>query len=704
MIVPAIHDKNRLRWIVGPGLYCVVPLALTAAAFYGIWNDSFTNWDDDVYVTGNSLIHSLSVRNLIRMVSPDTFISGNYQPMTILSYALNYAAGRLNPAGYILADLLMHLLNVFLVFLFIRKISGSDLIASLCALLFGIHPMHAEPVAWISGRKELLYTFFYLSSALAYLSYREKRTGSATMRYSAACFLFVCSLLSKASAVTLPAVLFLIDYFTGRKCSVKMFIEKIPFIVPSIVLGLWAIKGQHDAGSLGEYGALSLFTRISIAAYSFMFYVVKFFVPLKLSACYPFPDSISTTLPLRYSLSPLFAVAAGVAAWLFRRSKAFVFGFFFFLINVVFILHFIPVGATVTADRFSYCSSIGLSFIVAYFVERGVASLRLKSLRIAVSAAVCIVAVAFGYAVHQRCKAWKNAVTLYTDVIEKYPLPTAYDNRGLAYYLNHDYARAIDDFNAAISRDASNADSYNDRGLAYAASGDHARAMEDYNRAIALNPGFAGACNNRGLDYYSQGDYARAMSDFERAISLLPSGAEAYYNRGNVLQSKGEYAAAVADYSRALSLNPDFAKAWYSQGCVYQAMNDLGRALACFTRTIECDAAGAQAYNSRGVVYCLGNDYDRAIADFNRAIALQPSFPAAYINRGNAYSSTGNFSPAVRDYSRAIELDPVHYPKAYYCRGLALRALRDPGHAAEDFVRACAMHLDIACRELGGRR
>ena len=179
--------------------------------------------------------------------------------------------------------------STFSWFFFIRKISRSDLAASLCALLFGIHPMHVESVAWISGRKDLLYTFFYLLSSLSYLSYLEKKKGFATLRYSVACILFICSLLSKSSAVTLPAVLFLIDYYRVRKFSMKMVLDKIPFIVASIGIGLWAIKGQRDAGSLGGYAILHLFTRISIAGYSFMFYVFKFFIPIKLSACYPYP-------------------------------------------------------------------------------------------------------------------------------------------------------------------------------------------------------------------------------------------------------------------------------------------------------------------------------------------------------------------------------------------------------------------------------
>jgi tetratricopeptide (TPR) repeat protein len=677
-------------------------MAVTALSFYGILNDSFTNWDDDVYVTGNILIRSLSWQHILRIFSPATFVNGNYQPITILSYALSYAAGKLDPAGYILVDLLIHLLNIFLVFIFIRKIFRSDFVASFCALLFGIHPMHVESVVWISGRKDLLYTFFYLASSLLYLSYLEKKKGSATLRYSASCILFVCSLLSKSAAVTLPVVLFLIDYCRVRKFSVKMVIDKIPFFVSAIILGLWAIKGQHDAGTFGGLEVLPVFTRISIACYSFMFYFVKFFIPLKLSAYYPYPASFPISLPLRYSLSPLFAVTACMAAWYFRRSKAFIFGFGFFLVNVIFILHFIPVSSAVTTDRFSYLAYLGLSSIVAHYVEKGIASFRLKGIRVAVYAAICFVTFIFGYVVHERCKVWRTPATLWTDVIGKYPSAIAYNDRGYAYYLNHDYARALEDYNTGLSQYSSYADLYNNRGVLYDALGDHARAVGDYDRAIANKPGFADAYNNRGVDYCANGDYERAMNDFNRAISLNPGCTEAYCNRATILNSKGDYAGALADYSRAISLNPENAGAWYSQGRIYKVMNDLDRALTSLTRAIEIDSAFEHAYNSRGVIYCLGSDFDRAIVDFNRAISLKPLIPDAYFNRGNAYSSKGNYQQAINDFSSAISLDSAKSAQAFFNRGLAWRAIGDFQHAVEDFRRACAMHFDYACRALEG--
>ncbi len=698
-----LQNKNRYAWLSAQRLYCLVPIVITALAFYGVWGNSFTNWDDDVYVTGNALIRSLSRRTLLTIFSPATFVCGNYHPVTVLSYALNYAAGGLNPAGYILIDLIIHLLNVLLVFIFIRKIAGNDFAASLCALAFGIHPMHVEPVAWISGRKDLLSTFFYLASAITYLSYLEGKNRSGWRWYAVASLLFACSLLSKATAVTLPAALLLIDYYRRRKFSARTVIDKIPFVIPSIVIGLLAVRGQHQGGALDGIGVLTIPTRFSIVCYSFMFYVLKFFVPVKLAALYPYPLSISKSLPLAYLLSPAFTAACLGAAWYFRKSRTLVFGFGFFLVNLLLNLHYIPVSGIVTADRYTYCAYIGLFFIVARYAEKNFAGVRKSGVRVAGGAILCLITLGFCSMVHERCAVWKNGETLWSDVIRKYPSPSASNNRGSYRYSRHDYAGAIDDFNRALEQAPGYAAAWNNRGLSHDALGDRADAAEDYRRALSHNPGYAEAWNNLGQEYYAGGNYEEAMDACNRAIALKPSYAEAYAGRGTILSGRGAYAGAIADYQHAISLKPDYAVAWYNEGRACQAMNDLDRAWSCFSEALTLDPSYAQAYNSRGVVYCLKGDFGHAVADFTRAIALQPLSPDAYVNRGNAYGSMGDYNSAIGDFSRAIGLDPEQFPQAYYGRGIACRSIGEYKNAGEDMERACDLHMDAACRELKRR-
>jgi Tfp pilus assembly protein PilF len=596
------NGKRTGRFPPSRALAAAFPVIITFIAFSSALSNSFTNWDDDRYVTENILVRSLSVRNIIRIFSPHTFVLANYQPITIFSFALNYAAGKLNPTGYILADLLIHLCNVLLVFLVIRKIAANDFVASLCSLLFGIHPMHVESVAWISGRKDLLYTFFFLCSILFYLSYLGRKKGAGFLPYCTACLLFIVSLLSKSSAVTMPAILFLVDYFRGRKFSKAMLVDKIPFVLPAIMSGLWAIKGQHDVGALDSTGALHIFTRIAIACYSFMFYVVRFFLPMKLSALYPYPASISRSLPREYLLSPLFAAACCGVAVALGKSKPFLFGFGFFVVNIIFILHFVPVSGSVTADRFSYMAYIGLSFVAASYIDRLLSMPRLKGKKAAIAAAIVFsLSLVSGTAVYKRCMVWKSSVALWTDVIAGYPSASAFCNRGSARLSLHEYGAAI----------------------------------EDLDRAVALNPGYV----------------------------------KAYYDAGLACQGQGDQARAIGYYSRA----------------------------------IGCDSGNAEAYNSRGIAYCMLGDFGRGIADYDRSLSRNPSYVQAGINRGNAYLAERNYGRAIGDYSMALDRAPAAFPQAWYNRGLAYLATGDSGRAAEDFQKACALHLDPACRLLAPR-
>jgi tetratricopeptide (TPR) repeat protein len=696
MPAPVRHGDGRYLY-----LYYLIPLALTVLAFSPCLNDTFTNWDDGEYVADNPLIRSLSLHRLCRIFSPATTVSDNYQPLTILSLAINYAFGKLTPTGYIAVNVLLHLCNVLLVFIFVRKLSRSDSIASLTALLFGIHPMHVESVAWVTGRKDVLYSFFFLAALIGYLRYLEKRKRAKIIPYCAVLLLFICSLLSKSAAVTLPAILLLIDYYLKRTFSRKIIVEKLPLLLFSIVLGGLAIQGQATGGSIGRTSAFSLIDRVCIACYSYMFYTVKFLVPIKLSAFYPYPPSRPAALPLMYMLSPLFAGVTAAAAYFLRRSRVFLFGFFFFLISVFFILHFIPVGATVTADRFSYLPYIGLSFIIAHYADR---LLWQRDSRPLMSTAgriggVCIIAL-LTLAAHERCKVWRNSLSLWNNVLRQFPSSIPFNYRGLACFAGGDYAYAIASYDSAVMCNPRYAEAYFNRALAWNATGNPDRAIADFDTAIGCNPAFSAAYNSRGLAWYAKGDYRHAVADYEQAVDHNPGSAKAYYNRGIAHAAMGEFKQAILDYSHAIALNPDYPDAYYNKGQAYLALNDFDNAIDYYSRTVRCDTGRAPAYNSRGIAYCMKGDYDHAIADYNRAIAHDPAYIQAYINRGNAFMGLSDYPRAIRDYSRAILHDPSGFSLAYYNRGIAYAATGDREHAGEDFRKACDMHLSAACTAL----
>ena len=339
-------------------------LLLTFIVFWPSLQNGFTNWDDTYYVTQNTLIKSLSFEHL-----KDIFTTSErslYHPFTMLSFALNYQIAELNPFTYHFTNLLFHLINTFLVFYFIYLISEKQIgTALITAVLFGIHPMHVESVAWVSERKDVLFTCFFLAAASTYWHYISS---GKSKTYVFALLLFLASLLSKATAVTLPLVLLLLDYYKGRKLNMQLIIEKIPFFILSIIFGLLTIKYQSQ-GAIGDLDDFSALERIMFASYGFVMYALKFLLPFNLSAFYPYPAT--ENMPILFKIAPLLAVIMlALAAFSLKKTKVIAFGLTFYAFTVFLTLQFISVGGAVMADRYTYVPYIGLSFIIAYYLNK----------------------------------------------------------------------------------------------------------------------------------------------------------------------------------------------------------------------------------------------------------------------------------------------------------------------------------------------
>ncbi len=702
-------------------LYCIIPLILAAATFSVTLNDSFTNWDDTAYVTDNPLIRSLSFGNICTIFSPGTFVCNNYQPVTILSLAVNYALGHLNPEGYIASNILLHLINVFLVFIFIRKLSRSDPVASLCALLFGIHPMHVESVAWVTGRKDLLFSVFYLSSLLWYLRYLEKTGRERRAAYCIVFVLLVLSLLSKSAAVTLPVVFLLLDQHAGRKISTRCIVEKLPFLVPAIVLGIVAIVGQQADRSLNLYSGLPVMKRVLVGCYSFMFYTIRFFAPVRLSAFYPYPASLPGALPPTYLLAPVICAVTAGLAYLGRRSKVIIFGFFFFLVNIVFILHFVPVGRTVTADRFSYLAYIGLSYIVAHYAGKVFSANGMiadvarefapkarreagKEIRnpqpvilnqAAYAAFGIIVAGMACFGSFRRCEAWKDSVSLWKDAVSKYPCAMSYNSLGLGLMAEGRTGEAIAQFRKALELSpgsAQTAQAYINLGDACLKMGLTTEAVADCSKAVELAPDSYAAHNNLGSALLRAGNPDEAIVHFRKAMELAPGDAEVQNNLGAALLQSGRVSEAidhfraatdldtgnaveqnilatvlakgsrteeaVEHFQKAVEISPDFAEAHSNLGSLLEQTGRITEAIGHLRKAAELKPDDASVQNRLGYALVNSGMVNEAIDHFRRALALDPGNAEAFFYLTKTYIATGHFFDAIACLQGAIAMNP----------------------------------------------
>src|SRR6185436_18935361 len=346
-------------WLIGI-------IVLTFIVFFPTLDNALTNWDDPTYLNENPLIKSLSSSNIKRIFSEIYF--SNYQPLHIFSYAIEYHFYKLNPHGYHATSVVMHLIATGLVCWFIWALTEISFIALVTALLFGIHPLHVESVAWAAERKDLLYAIFFLASLVAYIRYIK---ANQKIKYLVYCLLFfILSIMSKAMATSLVPVLFLLDYYFGRKFNVRVFIEKIPFLFIAVGFGLYSIHASAETGSISTQ-VFNLFQRILIANFNLLAYVTKLIVPFNLSAYYPYPENAVRDFPIYFYIAPL------IVALLFiliirsvKKTKIFFFTAGFFVACIFLVLQLLPVGPAIMAERYSYLSSIGLFLLIAFLLQQ----------------------------------------------------------------------------------------------------------------------------------------------------------------------------------------------------------------------------------------------------------------------------------------------------------------------------------------------
>lgn len=586
-------------------------LVVTFLVFSPVLKCDFVNWDDDVNVTINPNVKELNGTS-IKNIFTHTVIGG-YTPLTTLSFAVENRFFGMKPGVFHFNNLLLHLMCTMLVFVFMRKLETNLFVSFVVTFLFGIHPMRVESVAWITERKDVLYSFFFLLSLISYLAFfKSKRL----IFYFLALSAFIFALLSKIQAVSLPLILLLIDYFFGKKFQFKQVLDKIPFFILSLVTGLAGIYFLGHEGILETGTVLPFFQRIFIGTYSFCVYLIKSVLPYQLSAIYPNPVKLSVL----YYASALLVILLALLIYKSRKHrKDLVFGSLFFLFNVIFMLQVVGAGQTFMADRFTYIAYIGLFFLIAWALN----FLFISKWKTYVIFLGIIYLAVLGTATWNRTQVWKNSETLFSDVIRKYPkFSIAFNNLGFYYRDQNQNEKAIAAYGKSIEINPEGYVSYNNRGEAYFDRGEIDKALEDMNMAIKLKPDYVKALSNRGAALGSKREFVLALKDLDKAIALDANNLKAYSNRSLVYYSMGNFEKAIQDASSYLQIKPD-------------EVDVLNLRALCFSQ--------------------LDRNQD-ALADFNKSIQLNPKKGSFFRNRSYLLYKMGDYNGALKDIMNAQEL------------------------------------------------
>ncbi|MCA9407614.1 MAG: tetratricopeptide repeat protein [Candidatus Omnitrophica bacterium] len=606
MNIPLIR---RRHWALG------VILFLTFICYLPVLQHQFLNWDDPKHLLDNTAVASFNLREIFT-----TTVSNVYVPLTLLSFAIEHHFFGFNPLVFHLNNLFLHLAVTALVFIFVRQLGLPTITAAVSACIFGLHPAHVESVAWITERKDVLYAFFYLNAMIFYLKHQQHKRRCFYLLSLLAGFL---SILAKPMALSLPFVMLLGDWFVKRKWSFNILGEKLIHFFYIIPLAWITFHQNINVMAPSE----NLIDSFLIAVLSVTFYLEKFFLPIKLTPVYIFPEEVSLFNSIYLKALVLFI---GVIFLIFRlrRSRFFIFVIFFYILNIFYLIRFAPIGYyNWVADRFMYLPSVGFCLLIGmgiyHFLHYQNEKRTLKRW------VLCGVVIVFFTGIFMKTlrqiKIWRNSETLWSYVIKHYP---------------------------------NNDDAYVSRGGFYNDQGQYELAIKDFNRAIALNPNYAEAFNNRGLAYLRRKDYEKAYEDFSRAVTLDKNLAEGYHNRSEIYKIRGEFEKAIHECNKAIEIRFDYKEALNDRAIIYLTMKDYSKALEEFNLLLRRYPYYKQAYNNRGVLFLNLGQYDNALDNFEKALALDPDYVQALTNRGTIYAMRGQNEKARQDFKHVLRVKP----------------------------------------------
>jgi tetratricopeptide (TPR) repeat protein len=576
----------------------------TLAVYNPVNGHGFVNYDDDRYVTENAHVRAGFSWNTIGWALTSTE-QANWHPLTWLSHALDYQLFHLNAAGHHFTSLLIHALNAALLFLLLVWATGRVGSSLLVAGLFALHPINVESVAWISERKNVLSTFFFLAAIGAYGWYALKPNWK---RYAAVAALFALGLMAKPMVITLPFVLILLDYWPlGRiqgspefampvpqKAMSGLLIEKVPLLLLSPASALITMRAQQAGGSIRSMLQISPGVRIENALVAYILYLWKMVWPTRLAPLYPHPGDSLAASQIALSLAVLMSISAIVLK--FRSKRYLLVGWLWFLGTLIPVIGLVQVGDAAMADRYAYIPLIGAFVMIAWGLADLADALKL-SLASRMIPVACVLLV-LGFATRRQLNYWANSYDLWSHTLAvTAPNFIAQDNLGGALLLMGEPDQAYAHFQAAAEINAHDpmshsnigaylqqhghleeavaqykiavgltsdpgllATTYANLGSAYRDLGEDRQALQSYDEALRLNANQFNAFLGLGVLEEKQGKLDDAILNYSRAVEIAPS-APGYVRLGHALQRAGRRQDAVAAYRAALAISPDLKEA-----------------------------------------------------------------------------------------------------------------------------------------------
>jgi protein O-mannosyl-transferase len=648
---------HRVSRRFGRRLVVCIFLVLAVAAVFGkTVSYDFVNFDDDVVVYQNPIVtHGVTMHGVARAFTKS--VEGMWYPLTLLSYMLDSQLYGTKPWGYHLTNVVLHAATAVALFLVLRKMTGDFLATALVALLFAVHPLRAEAVAWVGERKSPLSGLFFVLTIAAYVAFARRPFSLA--RYLLVMALFALGLLAKPTLVPTPFVLLLLDYWplqrwrgagmgrwgdgemerwgdaqakTRRRgvqstedqpsSLVVLFLEKVPLLLLSVACSFTAVLSRGTY--LATLKSVPISARIANVLVSYVVYLGQLFWPVELAAFYPRPDSVPAwQVAGAIVVLTAVSVAALVMAW--RRQPAVLVGWLWYLVMLLPVIGVVPIGDHVRADRYTYLPDIGLCIALVWGVQGAVRQLwgDSPSVRWLARGAAIVFVAGIAACAWQQTSYWRNSETLWT--------------RALACTSNNLIA-------------------CNNLGQALVDRGQVDDGLEQYRQALEIDPASAIVYCNIGDIFARREQWDAAAAQYREALKLSPDMPRVHYLLGKLASRTGRTDDAIAHFSDAVKIDPEFAAAQYDLGLALARREEFGEAAALFEKAVEINPFYVEAYNNLGISQVRLAHFDEALFYFRKALEIKPDFAEARINLGDALGRLGKADEARDEYQKALAL------------------------------------------------
>ena len=635
-----MRNRDHLRIVLALALLVAVILA-----YVPVFNANFVNYDDGGYVTKNSWVkQGLHWENVKWAFT--TLHFANWHPLTWLSHMLDVELFGLKAGGHHVTSVVLHALSTVLIFLILERCTGALWRPALVALVFGLHPIQVESVAWISERKNVLSMFLGLGAVWFYARYALGR-GWFTYGLTFGCF--ALSLLAKPMLVTLPFVFLLLDYwpfkrvrFTVRSLA-ALTVEKIPLFALSAFSSVMTVIAQSASGSVLSLTDIPFHIRAANAVQAYFRYLGNYFWPTRLVVYYPHPVEVIQVVPTVLA-SVALVVVSGLCLWKFRARPYWAVGWFWYLGAFVPMIGLVQVGSQSMADRYMYFPILGITLALAWTLPDRLASTApLRRLALACAAALFVVLSVLTW---RQASHWKNPRTLFSHAIEAHPSNIAFQNMG-AVYLNE---------------------------------GDGVKAEENFRRALAMVPREFELLDSSAAKHSISLANALLMQDrvleaegqLINVIQQFPHAWEAYKNLGNLRIEDGRPEEAIVPLQEAMELQPENHEVLALAGNAYLKSGHLSSAIPAIRHALRLDPYNPNYWINMGIALSQAERYDEAREAFERAIELRPTFDEAHYNYGFYWAVQEQYPEAREAFLETLALNPEHRRALFHISSVEL--------------------------------